>query len=207
MNARPLAFALLMIAGVLAGCGDQAGSDLNIQPLPAVTPSLPEVPTLPPDPFPPQYEDNSYSVYGLRRRAGTTIDTDVGVTGYIVGIYVPPECPEGRTCEPPSAPHFFLADTRDTPETGDRLLVTGYADNQTAIDEAIEEARRNRNRPPAEPEPGMIPVPTDLAVGVKIKIQGRFTRMSRMGFSASNGVFDYQSHQILEPAPGAPPAE
>ena len=42
------------------------------------------MPTIPPPPHPVQYPDSSYSVFGLRRRAATTMDTDVQVTGYIV---------------------------------------------------------------------------------------------------------------------------
>ena len=39
-----------------------------------------------------------------RKMSDTTMDTDVVVTGYIVRIYEPPECPSGRTCPPPAPP-------------------------------------------------------------------------------------------------------
>lgn len=201
MTARPLAFALLMIAATLCGCGQQAASDLTIERLPTVNPSLPDVPQLPPPPHEVQYADGCFSIYGVRRRSGTTMDTDVCVTGYIVGVYQAPTCPAGRTCDPPAAPHLWIADARGTGEDGDRMMLAGYAENQTQIDEAVELARRNRYVPP-DPESGILPVPTDFAVGAKVKIQGRFTRMSGMGFSTSNGLLDYRGHETLEPPPG-----
>src|SRR5688572_11539396 len=70
-------------AVLLTACGEGPAADLTIERLPDVTPNVPAVPTLPPPPYPVQYPDNSYSVYGLRRRESTTMDTDVQVTGYI----------------------------------------------------------------------------------------------------------------------------
>lgn len=203
MNARSrLAFVLALAAAPLTGCGEQAASDLTIERLPDVNPSLPAVPTIPPPPHEVTYADGCYSVYGVRRRAGTTMDTDVCLTGYIVAIYQPPECPQGRTCDPPAAPHLWVADTRDAGEDGDRIMLAGYAENQTQIDEAVEQARRGRYQPP-DPESGILPIPTDFGVGAKVKIQGRFTRMSGMGFNVSNGLLDYRGHEIVEPAPAA----
>lgn len=203
MNVRSrLALVLALAAAPLIGCGEKPAADLTIERLPDVNPSLPAVPTLPPPPHAVTYPDGCYSVYGVRRRAGSTMDTDVCVTGYIVGIYEPPECPPGRTCDPPAAPHLWVADTRDAGEDDDRIMLTDYAENQKQIDEAVEQARRGRYRPP-DPESGMLPIPTDLAVGAKIKIQGRFTRISGMGFNVSNGLLDYRGHEIVEPPPDA----
>jgi hypothetical protein len=199
MHARSrLAFVLALAA--LSACGEQPASDLTIERLPDVNPNLPTVPQLPPPRFDVTHSDGCYSVYGVRRRAGTTMDQDVCLTGYIVQIYQAPECPRGRTCNPPSAPHLWIADTRDTGEDGDRIMLAGYAENQAQIDEAVEQARRGRYVPP-DPESGLLPIPTDFAVGAKIKVQGRFTRMSAMGFNVSNGLLEYRGHEILEPPP------
>lgn len=197
---------VLALATALSACGESAATDLTIERLPDVNASLPNVPTLPPPPFEVTYADGCYSVYGVRRRGSTTMDTDVCLTGYIVDIYLPPECPEGRTCDPPAAPHLWVADTRDAGEDDDRILVSGYAENQTQIDEAVELAERGRYEPP-DPESGMLPVPVDFAVGAKVKLQGRFTRMSAMGFNVSNGLIDYRGHEIVEPPPEAAEAE
>lgn len=210
MNSRSRLALVLVALALLAGCGEQAASDLTIERLPDVNPSLPSVPTLPPPPHEVQYSDGCFSIYGVRRRGGTTMDTDVCVTGYIVEIYLPPECPEGRTCDPPAAPHLWVADTRTPAEDDDRLMLAGYAENQTQIDEAVEQASRGRYTPPDAEQiaAGILPIPVDFAVGAKIKMQGRFTRMSAMGFNVSNGLLDYRSHEIVEPPPGTePPAE
>lgn len=87
----------LMGLGPSFGCDQVAGeAKVQVERLPDVKPSLPPVPTLPPPPFPTQYSDQSYSVYGLRRQMRKTIDTDVNVTGYIAKVFVAPECPKDR---------------------------------------------------------------------------------------------------------------
>lgn len=181
----------------LAACGSSAAADLTIERLPDVSPSLPNVPTLPPPPHEVQYADSSYSLYGLRRRQATTMNTDVVVTGYIVEIYVPPECPEGRTCPTPAAPHMWIADTRGEADDAERLMIVGYAENQIQLAEAMEQASRGRYEPP-EPESGLLPIPTDFFVGNKVKISGRFARISGTGFNVSEGLVEYRGHETLE---------
>lgn len=182
---------------VAIACGPQAAADLQIERLPDVSPSLPNVPTLPPPPFPVQHTDQSYSVYGLRRRQAVTLNTDVTVTGYIVEIYSAPECPQGRTCPTPAAPHIWIADTRGETDDAKRLMIVGYAENQTQIDEAMALAARGRYQPPA-PETGLLPIPTDFYVGNKVKISGRFARISGSGFNVSEGLLEYRSHETQE---------
>ncbi len=182
---------------VLASCGQHAAADLQIERLPDVSPSLPNVPTLPPPPFPAQHPDQSYSVYGLRHRQAVTMNSEVSVTGYIVGIYSAPECPTGRTCPTPAAPHIWIADTRGETNDAHRLMVVGYAENQTQIDEAMALAARGRYVPPA-PETGLLPIPTDFYVGNKVKISGRFGRISGSGFNVSEGLLEYRSHETQE---------
>jgi hypothetical protein len=58
----------LMMAGALlsAACEQTTSAsegEAEAEQLPEIVPSLPEVPTLPPPPFPTTYEDDSYSVY------------------------------------------------------------------------------------------------------------------------------------------------
>lgn len=200
---------VLTVLGLLAGCGPSAANDLTIERLPDVNPSIPDVPELPPPPYDVEYTDGSYSIYGVRRRGATTMGTDVSVTGYIVAIYQPPECPEGRTCDPAAAPHLWLADARDAGEDGDRLMLAGYAENQIQMDEARELFERGRYAPP-DPEAiaaGILPIPIDFNVGAKIKVQGRFARVSGAGFNVSNGMLDYRGHEIVEWPPGMEPPE
>ncbi|MCC7540748.1 MAG: hypothetical protein IT379_31315 [Deltaproteobacteria bacterium] len=206
---RRLVIALALPAGLAVGCS--GGQDGAVNPiveaevLPEVRPNLPEVPTLPPPPHPTQYPDQSYSIYGLRKRMQRTVDTEVPVTGYIVDIYRPPECPEGRTCPPARMPHIWIADTRGEQDANKRMRVAGYAENQQMIDQAIEDARRGET--PTVHEGGPPPIPTDFAVGAKVRITGQFVRVSGTGFADSQGMLDYRSHTVLEPgeAPAAPP--
>ena len=184
---------------LLAACGNE-GSDLVVERLPDVQTNLPAVPTIPPPPHPLQYQDGTHSVYGVRQRIRNTMDTDVEVTGYIVEIYQPPACEE-PPCPVATAPHMWLADTAAEEDAGKRLTVVGYAENQAQIDEAIEDARRGRTQ--EDLPDGVLPIPTDFAVGAKVKVQGHFTRISGSGFNISDGLLEYRAHTILEAAPGS----
>jgi hypothetical protein len=197
----------LLGLGLVQGCDTPGEAKVAVEKLPAVTPSLPAVPTLPPPPYPTQYSDQSYSVYGLRRAMRKTIDTDVQVTGYIAKVYVPPECPPKTKCPLPPAPHIWLADTANEADDAKTLIIAGYAENQTAIDDAIKEAKKGKKKDAkAEAEKGemgLLPVPTDFFQGAKIKVKGRFAFVSGSGFQSSEGVLQYAGHETLEPAPQA----
>jgi hypothetical protein len=194
---------LSLVSGLslVAACGPQAAEDLTITPLADVEPNLPSVPTLVPPPHPVQYPDSSYSIYGVRHRRANTTNTEVDITGWIVDVYVPPECEEEDDCPPATAPHMWIADTAGETESGNRLTVVGYAENQLQLDEAIE-AMESGNPIEIDPELGILPVPTDFNIGAKVKIHGRFARISGSGFNISTGLLEYRSHETLEPAPG-----
>jgi hypothetical protein len=194
-----LAIALVPVLGLpMQGCGEGRNADLNIEALPSVTPSLPSVPTLPPPPYPVTYPDQSYSVYGLRRRESTTMDTDVNVTAYIVRVYQPEECPEGHTCPTPAAPHMWVADARGETDESHLLMVVGYAENQAAIDEARDNEAHGHAQP-SEEESGMTPIPTDFYVDAKVHLQGHFARIASSGFNVSEGLLEYRGHTTIEP--------
>lgn len=180
------------------GCEGPA-EGLVIEKLPEVQPDIPSVPTLPPPPHPIQYPDDSYSIFGVRKKQRVTMDAEVEVTGYIVDIYEPPPCPRGRSCTA-KAPHMWIADTKDASERADQLQVVGYAENQEQLEEAIRDAERGRYEPP-DPESGLLPIPTDFAVGNKVKVKGRFARVAGSGFNSSMGLLDYLGHETLEPPP------
>jgi hypothetical protein len=192
--------------GTSTGCEQTAAAKVNVEKLPEVKASLPPVPTLPPPPFPTQYSDQSYSVYGLRRVLRKTINTEVTVTGYIAKVYTPPECPPKEKCPLPPAPHIWLGDSKTETDPTKLVLVGGYAENQIAINDAIKEAKKGKKEVPPE-DTGMIAIPTDLFQGAKIKLKGRFSYMSGAGFQSSEGVIDYAGHETLEPgiAPEPPP--
>jgi hypothetical protein len=190
----------------LMACEQTVSAKVPVEKLPDVKPSLPPVPTIPPPPFPVQYSDQSYSVYGLRRAIRRTINTEANVTGYIAKVYTPPECPPKEKCALPPAPHMWLADSKTETDPQKMLLVGGYAENQKALDDALKESKKGSKAKAAPPEDtGLIPVPTDLWQGAKIKIKGRFTYMSGAGFQSSEGVLDYAAHETLEPGVEPPP--
>ncbi len=196
---RRLFWCLLAIALVpLANCGEGRNGDLNIEELPSVTPSLPNVPTLPPPPYPVTYPDQSYSVYGLRRRESTTMDTDVNVTAYIARVYAPEECPEGHTCPTPAAPHMWIADARGETDESHMLMVVGYAENQIAIDEA-RDGELHGHPQEVDVESGQLPIPTDFWPGAKVHVVGHFARISSSGFNVSEGLLEWHSHTTIEP--------
>lgn len=201
---------LAISAPTLVACGPTPASDLTIERLPDVTPDVPTVPTLPPPPYPVTYPDGSYSVYGVRRRETTTIDTDVQVTGYIVEVYVPPVCPEGRTCPTPARPHMWIADARGVTDPNERLMIVGYAENQLAIDTAIEDHERGRTPEGLDETTGLLPtgvppVPWDFVVGNKVLVRGRFARVGASGFNESRGLIEWSGHTTIEAV--APPEE
>jgi hypothetical protein len=202
------ASAIFGFGGVQACDQVKAASDLHVEKLPDVTPSLPPVPTLPPPPHPTQYSDGSYSVYGLRRAMRKTIDQDVEVTGYIAKVYAPPECPPKTKCPLPPAPHIWVGDTPNETDDSKLLIVAGYAENQKAIDDAIKEAKKGKSKKDAKAEKekeeaGILPIPIDFFAGAKIKVKGRFAFISGSGFQSSEGVLNYNGHETLEPAPQA----
>ncbi|MGB9339529.1 MAG: hypothetical protein WCB63_09835 [Polyangiales bacterium] len=187
----------LIVAGVLlsAGCEQITSAsepEAEAEQLPKIVPNLPEVPTLPPAPFPTTYEDESYSVYGLRQRPTKLLDMDLGVTGFIIEIYEPPACKmrKKEQCPKVAAPHMFIADTADQTDRAEQLLVVGYADNQ----EQLQRARRGRKTTTIA---GDVVVPKDLAVGNKVRVKGHFTLISSGGFNTSNGLLEYASHETL----------
>jgi hypothetical protein len=189
-----------LLAAVLlcAACDSQSGSTVEVEKLPDIKPNLPAVPTLPPPPHPIQYPDSSYSLFGIRKKLKTTMDTELDMTGYVVETYAPPECPEGKTCPQARAPHVYLADTKAETDPAKRILLVGYAENQKVIDETIVEKKKGKYKAP-DPESGMLAIPTDLFPGAKIKVKARFTRVSGAGFAQSDGLLDYRGHTTIEP--------
>jgi hypothetical protein len=199
----------------VSACEQTASAQqVAVEKLPDVKPNLPPVPTIPPPPFPIQYSDQSYSVYGLRRAIRRTIGNEVTVTGYIAKVFIPAVCPpegtpakEAKTfkCPLPPAPHIWVGDTKQETDNTKMVLIGGYAENQKAIDDAIAESKKPKKKAAPPEDTGLIPVPADLFQGAKIKLKGRFSYMSGAGFQSSEGVIDYAGHETLEPGEAPPP--
>jgi hypothetical protein len=187
----------------LVGCGEGVEANVVVERLPDPEPNLPEVPDLPPPPHPTRYGDESYSIYGVRHMSANTMDHDVAVTGYIVEIYARPDCEDEEACPRAVAPHFYIADTANETDANKRILVAGYATRQGEVDDMVAAAARTRNFTQETTPGGPPPIPTDLALGNKVTVRARFQRYSGVGFSASNGLLEFQGHTTLEAASGS----
>ena len=114
-------------------------------------------------------------------------------------IYTRPDCDNEEACPRAVAPHFYIADTANEADASKRIMVAGYATRQGEVDDAMANARGGRA---PEATPGAPPpIPTDLALGNKVTVRGRFQRYSGVGFSASNGLIEFQGHTTVEAAP------
>ena len=196
--------ASLSLGVSLGACKGGAAADLQIEKLPEITPNLPAVPNLPPPPHPITYPDSSYSVYGARKRVNDTIGNEIEITAYVVDIYRAPECEKGKKgkeCPLGKAPHAYLADTPNEEDPKKRVMLTNYAENQEAFDEAVAQHQKGKYEPPPV-ETGLPAIPVDLALGNKVKVKGRFNRVSGNGFSNSRGLLDYVSHVTVSAAEG-----
>ena len=183
------------------GCEQKAEAKVQVEKLPEVKPNVPAVPTIPPPPYPVQYSDQSYSIYGLRRNLRRTIDTDVTVTAYIAKVFVAPECPPKEKCPTPAAPHVWLADAKGDTDEMKYLIFSDFAENQAIIDETIANEKKGKPQDLEElAATGMLPIPTDLFAGAKIIAKGRFSYVSGGGFQSSEGVLGYAGHTTVEPA-------
>jgi hypothetical protein len=189
-----LALFTLVLAAPSTGCDMITGSSLTVEKLPEITPNLPQVPTLRPPPYPVTYEDGSHSVYGARQKARNATGEEIEVTGYIVKVYSPPACDHGEACPRPAAPHIFIGDGPEAPER-ERMLVVGYARNQTEIDDAVRGGAKAAAKARAQ---GIVPVPRDFDKGNRLKVKGNLLVMSNQGFSSSNGLIEYTDHETLE---------
>ena len=190
-----MSLSLVSLAGCEKAAQDSSQEGAADDGLPKIKPDLPAVPTIPPPPYPITYADESHSVFGIRHRMRYSIDTETAVTGYIISVYEPPVCKEKNKdlCPIEKAPHIWIGDKADEGERAHQLIVVGYADNQKQLDRA-QKGQRDRSR-----EPNAVKVPTDFAVGNKVKVKGHFTMLAA-GFNTSNGLLEYLGHDTVEKA-------
>lgn len=131
--ARTASASLISFAACLAiiGCSNATddSADADIEAPTNENVNLPAVPALPLLDIPREYEDGSLSVIGLMIERDDHMLETVSVAGMVVEIY---ECEaadgakekgEDGLVEGCLYPHFYIADTPDSPK---RMLVTGY---------------------------------------------------------------------------------
>ncbi len=189
---------VVAVAGLAIMACDSTSTRVVAEELPTIRPALPPVPKVPPPRFKINYADNSWSVYGLRKRLRQTINEEIKVKAYIVKIYTPEPCPEDRTCPPPPMPHLWLGDALDI--TSERKLVrlVGYAQSQQEIDTARENAEKGVNMSEEEAAAGLPPVIFNWQQGKQYQVKGRFTRSSGTGFMHAEGLLEYIGHDCID---------
>ncbi|MEI8256137.1 MAG: hypothetical protein WCJ30_10750, partial [Deltaproteobacteria bacterium] len=137
---------LLMGVSVALGIGCEGESRLTVvmeEGAQAPRANLPSVPTLPPPPYPVQYPDGAFSIYGIRHMAARNWTKQVTVRGWVVKVYVPfvpnsrPQrvCTERDRCDE-LKPHVFIADAQNEQDPEKQMMVTGFAGFQSEIDDA-----------------------------------------------------------------------
>jgi hypothetical protein len=203
LNARSgLVFmAVSLVSMLLASSACETRAPVVVErDLPEIRPNLPAIPNVPPPRHPIQYDDGTWSVYGLRKRIDQVMEEEVRVKAFVVKLYEPVECPEGRTCPPPPMPHLWLGD--DSDETKERRLVrlVGYANSQDDIIKAREDFEKGV-QPDEEALAAGIKTIWDWQVGKRYIIKGRFARSSGTGFMYSEGLLEYMDHECLDCPP------
>lgn len=213
---KQISFAIAVTVAVgllaLAACGPSGPTmvsggeqpDAAAAKLPEIRPALPQVPSIPPPRHPLQYDDGTWTVYGLRKRAASNMDEEVRVKAYIVKIFTPEPCPEGQTCPPPPMPHLWLGDDLDETSESHLLRVVGFATSQAEIQMAREEAEKNKTLTRAEileKIGGELPIVWDWQQGKQYIVKGRFTRFAGTGFGDQNGLLEYVDYQCLDCPP------
>lgn len=209
---------LSMGVGVALGIGCEGQSRLNVvmeEGAQAPRANLPSVPTLPPAPYPVQYPDGAFSVYGVRHMAARNWTRQVTVRGWLVKVYVPfvPNTRPPRVCTERDRcdelkPHVFLADAQNEQDPARQMMVTGYAGFQSDIDGARTAARSGH--PAVAGNPALAAqglthaVPTDFYEGAQITVTGALTRRATNGHADSNGLIDYTRHVTNTPSPADP---
>lgn len=164
--------------------GDTKEEDLG----PPVKVSLPPAPNFDEGKAPEQWEDGSWSIWGLRRDIDKHVaegesNQEVIVQGWVQEIYEPPACPEGG-CPPPKQPHVWITDQEGVEGKKRAMMVVNY---RMQIPEWQAKDWKG--------QPDVI-----LEKGKRYTFKGIFAQFSGTGFSADNGLLEFRAYKPTEPA-------
>jgi hypothetical protein len=188
--AAPLALAL-----ALAGCAEKADeTGPQEEELPNIKVELPPSPNFDEARAPVKWDDDSYSIYGLRKDIDDRLKDGqdgkfVIVKGWVQEIYVAPECPEGQLCPPGKQPHFWITDQEDGQGKKRAMMVVNYHFPIPEWDEDTQKMWQD--------QPLVI-----VEVGKQYTIKGKFKRFSDSGFAHDNGLLEFHSYQAPNPDTG-----
>lgn len=136
-----------------------------------------------------KWEDNTWSIYGLRKNldenvksgeAGNTVE----VKGYVLEIYEPTPCPEGERCVMGKQPHIWITDKADQQGRKRAMMVVGYRFPIKDYEAKTWEK---------EPE-------VTFEKGKQYTFRGEFKRNSSTGFSHSQGLLEFKFYRALNAA-------
>ncbi|MBN2340313.1 MAG: hypothetical protein JXX29_15880 [Deltaproteobacteria bacterium] len=182
---------------ILSSCKEEAAGNVKVTKMDGYKPNLPPVPSIPKPSAPETYSDGSYSVYGLRKNVGKTMNSQVEVTAYLVNIYQKPVCEEGQTCHT-MMPHVYLADEQGEKLQKRQIRLVGFAQSFKEMEDEKENDLSGRE--PEELPEGVYlpPVVWDWRQGQKYKIKAVFVNRSSSGFMDADGLLEYKGHECLD---------
>ncbi len=190
-------FSILLAAPlVLAACDDapaegaEAGAQKEEQ-IPNVQVNLPPSPDFQEGKAPEKWEDGSYSIWGLRQNVDENLAAGnngeiIQLKGWVMEVYVPPECPEGEFCPPGKQPHVWITDHEGGKGKKRAMMVVNYRFQIPEWD-----ADRWKGAPEVV-----------LEVGKQYTFKGKFVRFSSTGFAHDQGLLEFDSYQALNPETG-----
>jgi hypothetical protein len=176
--------AALALPLALAACEEPKETGTKVQ----ANVTLPDPPKVPPLPVAAQYENNIYSIAGIKRalilRRGTKVlDTPQVIRGTVVGHYPNPCPPKSKDCLG-KKPYFYIADAagptyQTCEEKKDRCLtiVPTWEIESKKLEEMY-------------------------AVGTTADFKGRFVQTALNGFTDAGGLLNLDNPEELPP--GAP---
>jgi len=158
---------------------------------PIIQVQLPPSPGFPTGAAPDKYPDGVWSIAGLRRDLDAQVKagdagTEIEVRGWVLEIYVPPECPEGEVCPPPKQPHLFIVDAEADKGKRNAMMVVNYAFTIPEWD-----ARRWKGQPDVVVE-----------VGKQYTFKGKLRQFSDTGFAHDRGLLEFVAYRPHDPDTG-----
>lgn len=191
------AAAALLGALLLVGCDKEEELDIKgdakeEEAGPPVQVTLPPAPNFDEGSAPEQWEDGSWSIWGLRRDIDKHVaegdaGTEVQLKGWVQEIYVPPECPEGEVCPPPKQPHLWITDHEGVEGKKRAMMVVNY--RFTIPEWQVKDWKD---------QPEVI-----LEKGKRYTFKGVFKQFSDTGFAYADGLIEFKFYKPHDPETGA----
>lgn len=193
----------LLCTALAGGCDDPEAEEVADEakaeeeaPATNIKVELPPTPNFDEGKSPEQWEDGSWSIYGLRQKLDQNVKEgeagkELMVKGYIQEIYIPPECPEGEVCPPPKQPHVWIVDKPEEQGKKRAMMVVNYRFTIPEWD-----AKRWKDQPDVI-----------LEKGKRYTFKGKFKQFSDTGFAFDRGLLEFVAYKPLDPETGAEMAE